>query len=245
MTLAFAFVLWWVLSASSTSLYFPPLQKIAESFVTVWASDQLLSQALPSLLRVIVGLLIAIVLGVLIGSVVGILRRTEPFVRPELEFLRALPPVLVIPPLLLVLGTGDVMEITVIVASAIWPILLATTDGVRAVEPIRSDMGLVFRLPWTARMRWIILPTAVPHIWSGVRASVPIAIVVMVATEYYSSENGIGHFISQTTTTFRLADMWSAILLLGFMGVLLNGVAALIGRKLDLAYGEFGTENDD
>ncbi|WP_051423433.1 ABC transporter permease [Arthrobacter sp. MA-N2] len=239
---AAAIAIWWALSASSTSLYFPPLENIVVAFRDNWLSTNLVDQAIPSVLRILLGMALAILIGVVAGVVVGMFRKVEPFARPELEFMRALPPILVIPPLLLVLGTGDLMKIAVIAASAVWPILLATTDGVRAVEPVRADMGLAFRLPWGARMRWIVLPTAVPHIWSGVRAAVPIAIVVMVAAEYYSSVNGIGYFISRTSTTFRLDEMWSAILLLGFLGVLLNSCVALVGHWLDRKYGEFGID---
>lgn len=234
---------WYFGSASSTSLYFPPLQKIGESFVSIWFSPQFAAEALPSFIRVTIGLIIAIIVGVVVGAIIGVIRPVEPFVRPELEFLRALPPILIIPPMLLILGTGDVMEISVIALSGLWPILLATTDGVRAVETVRSDMGRAFRLPWLARMRWITIPTALPHIWSGVRAAVPIAIVVMVGAEYYSSQSGLGYFISQATTTFRIADMWSAILLLGLLGVILNGVTAVIGRLLDRRYGEYDTND--
>lgn len=67
----------------------------------------------------------------------------------------------------------------------------------------------------------------------------PIALVVMVGAEYYSSKDGIGFFISETSTTFRLADMWSAVLLLGFVGMAINGLVVLIGRALDRRYGEF------
>ncbi|MFG1617104.1 ABC transporter permease [Nonomuraea wenchangensis] len=230
--------LWWVLSASSTSLFFPPLRDILSAFATNWLSADFASMVLPSLWRVGLGMLIGIVAGVGVGAAIGSVRRAEPYVKPQLEFMRALPPILILPPMILVLGTGDGMKIGVIAASAVWPILLATVDGVRSLEPVRDDMGRVFGLPWRARFRWMILPTAVPHIWSGVRAALPIAFVVMVASEYYSSVNGIGYFVSQTSTSFRLADMWSAVVLLGLIGVVLNTLVAVAGRRLDKKFGE-------
>lgn len=235
-----AIACWWFASDSSESLFFPPLRDIVAAFRTNWLSSAVFDQALPSLARLGIGMLLAIVGGVVIGALLGVFPKVEVFTRPELEFMRALPPILIFPPLLLVLGTGNAMKIAVIAASSVWPILLATTHGVRGVEPVRDDMGRVFRLPWRARMRWIVLPTAVPQVWSGVRAAVPIAIVVMVASEYYASTNGLGNFISQTSTTFRLADMWSAVLLLGFLGILVNALVTAIGRWLDRRFGEYG-----
>lgn len=238
-----AFVgLWWFASASSTSLYFPPLEQILAAFQTDWLSANFVAVAVPSLWRVGLGMVIAVCAGVGIGTVIGSLRPVEPFVKPELEFLRALPPILVIPPMILVLGTGDAMKVAVIAASAVWPILLATIDGVRSVEPVRDDMVRVFGLGWSARSRWVVLPSALPHIWSGVRTSIPIAFVVMVASEYYSAVNGIGNFISQTSTSFRLADMWSAVLLLGLIGVAVNLAVAFVGHVLDKKFGEYAND---
>ena len=234
--------LWWTLSDSSTSLFFPPLRTITAAFATKWLSADFARIVVPSLWRVGLGMLLGFAVGVVAGAAVGSVRRLEPYVQPQLEFMRALPPILVIPPMILILGTGDTMKIGVIAASAVWPILLATIDGVRSVEPIRDDMVRVFGLGWGARFRWVILPSAAPHIWSGVRASIPIAFVVMVASEYYSSVNGIGYFISQTSTSFRLADMWSAVVLLGLIGVAVNVLVAVAGRLIDKRFGEYAND---
>ncbi|HWI74061.1 MAG TPA: ABC transporter permease [Baekduia sp.] len=234
--------LWWVLSADSTSLYFPPLEQMLDAFKTNWFGSNFADLAVPTLVRAAVGMALAFVLGVGLGALVGLSPRFGAWVRPELEFMRALPPILILPPMLLILGTGDSMKVAVVALSAMWPILLATTDGVRSVEPVRRDMGAVFGLPWSARLRHIVLPTAVPHVWSGVRAATPIAFVVLVASEYYASTNGIGYFISQTSTSFRLADMWSAVLLLGVIGVVVNGAIAIVGHRLDRRFGEHASE---
>ncbi|MBQ0825115.1 ABC transporter permease [Streptomyces tagetis] len=239
LTTAAAVALWWTASASSTSLYFPPLSDILEAFRANWLSRQLTDIVVPSLWRVGLGMALGTALGVAIGTLIGAIRRIESYVQPQLEFMRALPPILVIPPMILVLGTGDTMKIGVIAASALWPVLLAAVDGARSVEPVRDDMARVFGLGRWARFRWVVLPTAVPHIWGGVQAAMPIAFVVMIASEYYSSTNGLGYFLSQTSTSFRLADMWSAIVLLGVIGVAVNSLVAYAGRRLDRRFGEY------
>lgn len=160
--------LWWMLSSSSTSLFFPPLADMVEAFRANWLTGETFGKmALPSLMRAGEGMLIAVVVGIVVGIVIGLSPLAESLTKAQLEFMRGLPPILVIPPMILVLGTGDVMKVGVIAASAVWPILLAAVDGVRAVEPVRDDMVQAFGLPRLARIRHLVLPTAVPHIWAG------------------------------------------------------------------------------
>lgn len=234
-------VAWHLASRSSESLFFPPLRDILESFREMWFSALLIEQAVPSFVRAGFGFLIAVTAGILLGTLIGLSPVFRHLTRAQLEFLRAVPPVLLIPPSLLLLGTGSSMKVAVIALASVWPILLATIDGVRAVEEIRIDSGRVFGLTQLARIRWVILPSATPRIWSGVRAAVPIVFVVMVAADYYASSDGIGYVISQTATRFRFSEMWASVILLGLVGMAVNLTVMAIGRRLDRTFGEFGT----
>lgn len=214
--------LWWTATASSESVYFPPLQDILVSFRENWLFTRVGSDLVPSLSRVLLGVVIALVAGVLGGLLLGASRTLYRATQTQLEFLRSLPPVLLLPPSLLVLGTGSGMKVFVIALGSVWPILLATTASVRSTDEVTMDMARVFGLGWSARMRSVVLPATLPSVLAGLRTALPIGLVLMVVTELVASTNGIGYFILESQQTFNLTAMWSGVLLLGVLGMTLS-----------------------
>lgn len=231
---------WHVAAEAARSPFFPPLTEVAQAFRELWLSASFVDQAVPSFVRAGLGFGLALAAGVVVGSLIGLSPLFRALTKAQLEFLRAIPPVLLIPPSILLLGTGDSMKVVVIALSAVWPILLAAVDGVRSVEAVRIDAARVFGLDRARQFRWVVLPSAVPRIWSGVRAAVPIALVVMVAADYYASSDGLGYMISQTATRFRFSEMWASVILLGIFGALVNLAVIRLGRRFDKEFGEFG-----
>jgi len=119
-----------VASADSQSFYLPPLRDILGVFTGVWLGPRLVEDVLPSLARLLAGFALATVLGVALGVVVGSSRRLRAACEPVLEFLRAIPPPVLVPIFILVAGIGTTMKVLVIVSGCIWPILLNTVEGV-------------------------------------------------------------------------------------------------------------------
>jgi sulfonate transport system permease protein len=213
---------WWVFSARSTSLYFPPLPRIVTSFRHVWLFAHFKSDALPSLEHLAAGFGIATVVGVAGGVLLGLTPVLADAVAPILEFLRAVPGVAMLPAALLLFGIGSTMQVAVIVYGTIWPILLNSTMGVRSVDPLVADVARSYRI---SRLNWlfrIILPAASPQIIAGMRTALSIGITVIVFSEMVGSSNGIGYQILAAQRSFAVPDMWAGMILLGILGYLLN-----------------------
>lgn len=223
--------IWWAWSASAGSFYFPPLREILRTFGDVWLGPRLVDDVLPSLRRLVLGYglaaLLGVGLGILLGRAPGVRRATGPM----LEFLRAIPPPLLIPVGMIVLGLGDGMKVAVIGLVCLFPVLLNTTDGVRGVDPVLLDTGRTYGLSPGLTLRRIVLPSAAPQIFVGLRTSLAMALILMVISEMVASRNGIGFTILQAQRTFALPEMWSGILLLGLLGVALNALFALAERR--------------
>ncbi|HLS76950.1 MAG TPA: ABC transporter permease [Nocardia sp.] len=223
-----------VVTADSTSFYFPSFAEIFERTGELWFFDGIVENVVPSLLRILIGFAIALVVGIVGGIVLGLLPRFEQAVRPILEFLRATPGVALMPIAIIFLGIGDTMKIFLIALASMWPILLNTIDGVRSVEPVLLRMAASYRLPMKTRIRYIYVPNAAPQIFAGARLALTIATVVMVVTEMIGSPGGIGYFILDSQRSFNILNMWSGIVVLGVLGYLLNFGARLVeGRVLD------------
>lgn len=222
--------LWWTISAGSTSIYFPPLEKIWESFSDLWLFERWGSDVLPSLRRMGIGLVIAIVVGTGLGTFIGLVPLAYRAANPYLEFLRAIPPAALIPAAILALGIGDQMKIAIVVFGAIWPILLNTVDGVRSVHPTLRSTVRVFDVSKPRFVFRVVLPGAGPQISAGIRTALSLAIILIVVSEMVASTNGLGYSILNAQRTFFISDMWSGIILLGLVGVVLNSAYVLLER---------------
>src|SRR5690606_36544071 len=96
--------LWWVVSADNTSPFWPSLQKILQAFPDTWTSDRVMEDIVPSLARLALGYALALLVGVGLGTVIGLSRPVRAFLEPALEFLRAIPPPVIIPVIALFVG---------------------------------------------------------------------------------------------------------------------------------------------
>jgi ABC-type nitrate/sulfonate/bicarbonate transport system permease component len=223
---------WWVASARSTSYYLPPLSKILATFDDVWFGDRFLADVVPSVLRLLAGFALALLLGVGLGVLIGSSRMVRAFCEPVLEFLRAIPPPVLVPVLLLFAGIGDTMKVLVIVSGCVWPILLNTVEGVRAVDEVLSETCRCYRVRGRARLTTLVLRSASPQIMTGVRQALSIGIILMVISEMFAASNGLGFTIIQFQRSFNVTEMWTGILLLGILGFVLSLVVRAADRRV-------------
>jgi ABC-type nitrate/sulfonate/bicarbonate transport system permease component len=210
--------IWWFTSAGSTHFLFPPLQEILRIFPDTWL-PRLAGDVVPSLTRLAGGYGGALVLGIGLGVLVGSSPTLRALLEPLLEFLRAIPPPVLIPIIGLFAGIGDSRRVAIIIAGCIWPILLNTVEGVRAVDEVLSDTCRSYRISGWDRLRHLVLRSASPQIMTGARQALAIGIILMVIGELRASTNGIGHTIEQFQTLFAYRQMWSGVILLGVLGV--------------------------
>jgi ABC-type nitrate/sulfonate/bicarbonate transport system permease component len=213
---------WWLSSADSQSFYFPPLQAILQTFGKLWFSAQALANIVPSLWRFSVGYLVAALLGIAIGVPIGLSRNLRNVLEPVLEFLRAIPPPVLVPVLILFAGIGNEMKALVIVFGCIWPVLLNTVAGVRALDEVLAEVVRCYRIGPLARLWHFVLPGASPQIFTGLRQSMSIGIILMVVSEMFAASDGIGFALVQYQRTFAIPEMWSGIILLGIIGIALS-----------------------
>ena len=223
--------IWWIWSAGSDSFYFPPLREILATFGDTWVFEHAGSDLVPSLSRLMAGFLIAVVVGIGGGMFLGLSPVARGIAGPIVEFLRAIPPPALIPAAIVALGIGDAMKVFIIAIACVWPILLNAVDGAAGVERTLLETARSYGIRRLDRLRFVILPAALPQIFAGMRVSLSVAIIVMVVSEMVASSNGIGFFILQSQRSFAIPEMWSGIVLLGLLGYALNHGLTLVERR--------------
>ena len=179
-----------------------------------------------------VGLAISVAAGVLIGVALGLSETAYSALRIPIEFLRPIPSVALVPLAVLVYGTGLQSTLFLVVYAALWPVLLNSIYGVRDVEPLTLDMGRVYGLGRFARLRRIVLPSAVPYIATGVRVASSIALILAVTAELVIGSPGLGRAITVAEGSGAVEEMYALVFATGVLGLVLNALLTGVERRV-------------
>ncbi|MFT4083506.1 MAG: ABC transporter permease [Nocardioides sp.] len=235
------FVVWWLASANSESLYFPPLRDILTALGDAFRTQDLLGQTIYSVRNLVAGLALALVLGVVLGIALGLSEPVERATRPVLDYARAVPHLAFVPILIVILGIGAWPKIVVIALACIWPILLNSIDGARSIPPAVWDMTRSFRIPTPLFIARVAVPACLPRAAAGLRVALQVGLVTLLVSEMYGSDQGLGFYILQSGSTYRIQDTWAGTLLIGAVGYLLS-LLLLLGERVTLSWHFRSTE---
>jgi ABC-type nitrate/sulfonate/bicarbonate transport system permease component len=178
------------------------------------------------------GWLVASIAGIALGALIGSSRAMRDYVAPSLEFLRPLPVSAIIPVAIALFGLTQSMALFVIAFGAIWPMLLATIHGFAAVEPRLYEVARSLHMSRLAIVFKIALPSASPDILSGMRLSLTTALILAVVCEILAGLDGLGHWILLSARSFRSADLFAGVMLLGAVGYVTALVMSSAEKRL-------------
>jgi ABC-type nitrate/sulfonate/bicarbonate transport system permease component len=178
-----------------------------------------------------VGLAISIAAGVLVGLALGLSDTAYRALRIPIEFLRPIPSVALVPLAVLVYGTGLQSTVFLVFYAALWPVLLNAIYGVRDVEPVALDTARVYGLGPLARVRRIVIPSAVPYIATGIRVASSIALILAVTAELVIGSPGLGRAITVAEGSGAIDLMYALVLATGVLGLLLNALLTSVERR--------------
>lgn len=226
------FLLWWFASAGSESLYFPPLQEILASFRDEWLGAGFMRDLVPSLGKFLAGFTLSGVIGISLGVILGMNKWLRAAFEPLIMFMRSVPGPVLVPIGILLIGIGAGMNVFIIVLGAVWPTLLGTIDGVRALDPQLRDVVRSYRLTTKQYIFNVILPNAGPQIFAGLRTTLQLSIILIVVSEMVASTNGVGFRLLLSQQTFSVTETWSGTLLLGILGYLAAIIFIQVEKKV-------------
>jgi nitrate/nitrite transport system permease protein len=188
------------------------------------------SQLLSSLGRVFKGFALAAAVGVPLGLWIGSSRRAWQAVNPLVQLLRPVSPLAWFPIWLVVFRDAPNAAVFVIFITALWPIVINTAAGAASVPADHHNVARVFRFNRRAYIRHVLVPDAMPNIVTGLRTSMGIAWMVIVAVEMLSGGVGIGFYIWDAYNASNLAGVTAAIVLIGVVGLALDSLFMRLSR---------------
>lgn len=181
--------------------------------------------------RVVAGFVLGTALAIAAGIVVGLNRRAEAVLDPTLQGLRAVPSLAWVPLLLLWLGIDEAPKVTLIAIGAFFPVYLNLFSGIRNVDRKLIELGEIFGLDQRELVRRILIPAALPSLFTGLRLGLSLSWMFLVAAELIAATKGLGYLLTDGRETSRPDLVLSAIFLLGLLGKLSDGVLKAVERR--------------
>lgn len=230
----------WALASTSVR----ELPSPAETFTQLWdllsspfydngPNDKGIAvQLAASLGRVFKGFLLAAAVGIPFGLLLGASKWAWRAANPVVQLLRPVSPLAWFPIWLVILKDAPKAAVWVIFVTALWPIVLNTAAGAAAVPRDHRNVARVFHFGRLAYVRHVVLPDSLPAIVTGLRQSMGVAWMVIVAVEMLSGGTGIGFFVWDAYNALDLAKVVSAILVIGAVGLVLDLLFLRLGRAV-------------
>ncbi|MFN3481928.1 nitrate ABC transporter permease [Rhabdaerophilum calidifontis] len=187
-------------------------------------------RVLTSLERVIYGFGLAAIVGVLLGALVGQSVWATRGLDPLFQVLRTVPPLAWLPISLAAFRDANPSAIFVIFITAIWPVIINTAVGIRQIPQDYRNVAEVLRLNTVEFFFKIMVPSAAPYIFTGLRIGIGLSWLAIVAAEMLTGGVGIGFFIWDAWNSSRLPDIIVALVYIGLVGFALDRLVALVGR---------------
>jgi ABC-type nitrate/sulfonate/bicarbonate transport system permease component len=205
--------------------------------IVSWLVDQLGDPAFWTSVRQTVwqwfaGLVIGGVVGIVLGVTIGAVPFVQRLLNVPLEFLRPIPAIVYLPLLILVLGSRPQTAILLASLGAFWPLLFQSIYGVRAIDQQSIETGKVFGLSKRQRLWYIMLPSLLPYLATGVRIASSLALIVAVSIELVGGVPGLGADMAAASQNGLYDAMYGLLLVSGILGLLLNAVLERTEKRL-------------
>lgn len=222
---------WWLIAKLELvkPLFVPPPSNVWDAFTTTWTSGYrghtVYAHLGISLLRVFTAFAVAIAVAVPLGLLVGVSRPLEAALEPLINFYRVLPPLAYYTLLIIWLGIGESPKVTLLMLAAFPPLFIGVVQGVRGVSKGRIDAALSLGANRGKVLRYVIFPSILPDLFTGIRVSIGFTYTTLVAAEMVAAESGIGWMVLDAQRYLQTQVVVMGIIVMGVTGVLLDSLA--------------------
>ncbi len=214
------------------SYILPPPTLVAAAFGKIVADGTLPHHLQISLGRAVVGFLLAAVLAIPLGLLTAWWKVLDDTVGSALELLRPIPSLALIPLAIVWLGFGEVSKITLIAYACFFSIYVNTHAGVRNVDPLYIKVMRIYGNGTRDILTKVVLYSVLPYVFTGLRYSAAVALILLVAVELVGAQAGLGFYLTQTQAFFQVPEMFATITVFGLLGFLANLLILCLERRV-------------
>jgi len=205
---------------------------VAKAIKELFIEGHIVVDILASLWRVFAGFVLATLFAVPVGLLLGSRKKIEYAFEPFIQTVRTISPIAWIPVAILWFGIGDQPAIFIIFITSIFPILIATMNAVKNIDPLIIKSAVNFGARGFNLMSKVILPAAFPYIVTGLRVTLGIAWVIVVAAEMVGMQSGLGFMILDARNFLRTDLIIAGMVIIGCIGFILDRFMTLLEKKI-------------
>ncbi|MCI7180327.1 MAG: ABC transporter permease [Schaedlerella sp.] len=210
----------------------PKPTTLVEKFIPLLKNGTLLRNLTASLKRVLTGYVIGAFMGIILGIIIGFYPFAEKMTAFMVGILRPIPALACIPILILALGIGEESKIAVIMIGSFWPVLLNTIQGIHGVDEKLIQLGNVLEKSRFQMISGIIIPSAFPSIFTGLRLGISSSWTNIVAAEMIAASAGMGYMISYAREMSQPAQVLIGIFTIGIVGLMIDIIVIALQKKI-------------
>jgi ABC-type nitrate/sulfonate/bicarbonate transport system permease component len=215
-----------------SSLALPPLSDVVASWIDLLRDGDLLSNAGPSLYRLVAGLALAIVIGGVLGLAMAWWKPVNVILAPVVEIFYPLPKSALIPVTAIWLGFGDGSKILLIFLGCMIPVTIAAFNGARGCDQMllwsaRSMGASRLRVLWD-----VVLPGAMPELLNGIRTAIALSFILLVSSELIVAQRGFGFLIGSLGASGSYEAMYAVVFTVAFLGFAADRLYQLLVSRM-------------
>jgi len=215
-----------------SNLTLPRPSDVVQTFGELWDSGLIWKHLIPSLTRLAVGATFGAMIGIAVGFMIGLFSYIRAGLVPLLAAIMPIPKIALLPLFVIWFGIDEGSKYALIAFGTFTPTAIATYGAVDNVDRTLIRMGQSFGLSWLSIVRKIMLPGAMPGILSGLRISLSIAIILLVAAEMLGAEYGIGAYILEAGSLYDLERLFAGVVILSLLGIAVSAAISFAERRL-------------
>lgn len=219
-----ALLIWEILTRVNLldARFFPTPSTIFYELFFNTPKQQLFNDIRVSLTRIFWGYSAGALLGIVGGIALAQWPRLRSVVYPLVAITYPIPKIAIFPLIMLIFGLGELSKIVVVAIGTFFLVLINTLSGVDAIAKIYHDVAHIYRVSLRNRLLFIIIPAALPAIFTGLRLAIGYSLVIVVAAEFSGADAGIGYRIWTSWETFSIKSLYGGIFVIGLLGLLFS-----------------------
>lgn len=217
-------IIWEIICKSGivSSLFLPAPTQIISSLIEMLLDGEIGVSLAASLYRILAGFALGSLIGLAVGLLTGTSALADKIGNPIVNALYPIPKIALLPLFILWLGIGELSKVTIIALGVFFPVAMNTYSGVKNVDTLLIKVAVSFNASWWKTMKSVVLPSALPMIFTGLRLAAGTSLLLLVAAEMIAAQVGIGALILHYGDLMITDRLMAGVIVLSLLGLLFN-----------------------